>query len=317
MKTGSNLRGLCGIKLSSARLPSVMRKLLLVALTIAFVQISLPAQRQVLPDFQADPSARVFNGRLYVYPSHDIAGSKDWDMVDWHVFSTDDMAHWTDHGVIFSLKDVKWATKHAWAPDCIERNGKYYFYFPADDQIGVAVSNAPTGPFKDALGKPLIGTNEAGIRSIDPNIFIDGDGQAYLYFGNSHDKVAVVKLKQDMITRDGPIHVVDVKNYHEGIWVYKRKGLYYFTYPSYRGDMVANLMEYSVAKSPMGPFEYKGVILDNRSRNVHGSVVEFKGESWLFYHVAGPSPYERRVCVAPLRYREDGSIEAIRMKDPQ
>jgi len=163
-----------------------------VALAITFGRIPLLAQHQVLPDFQADPSARVFNGRLYVYPSHDIAGSKDWDMVDWHVFSTDDMLHWKDHGVIFSLKDVKWATKHAWAPDCIQRNGKYYFYFPADDQIGVAVSNSPTGPFKDALGKPLIAANEAGIRSIDPNIFIDDDGQAWLYFGNSHDKVAVV-----------------------------------------------------------------------------------------------------------------------------
>jgi len=286
-----------------------------VALAITFGRIALLAQHQVLPDFQADPSARVFNGRLYVYPSHDIAGSKDWDMVDWHVFSTDDMLHWKDHGVIFSLKDVKWATKHAWAPDCIQRNGKYYFYFPADDQIGVAVSNSPTGPFKDALGKSLIAANEAGIRSIDPNIFIDDDGQAWLYFGNSHDKVAVVKLKSDMITRDGPIQVLDVKNYHEGIWVYKRLGFYYFTYPSYRGDMVANLMEYSVAKSPTGPFEYKGVIFDNRSRNVHGSVVDFKGKSWLFYHVAGPSPYERRVCVAPLHYRKDGSIEPIQMND--
>jgi Glycosyl hydrolases family 43 len=161
-------------------------------------------KHQILPDFEADPSARVFHGRLYVYPSHDIAGSKGWDMIDWHVFSTDDMVHWKDHGVIFSLKDIRWADKHAWAPDCIERNGKYYFYFPADDQIGVALSDSPTGPFKDALGKPLIGRMEAGadVRSIDPNIFIDDDGQAYLYFGNSHDHVAVVKLKQDMITRD-------------------------------------------------------------------------------------------------------------------
>src|SRR5690348_7171890 len=106
------------------------------------------AQHQVLPDFAADPSARVFHGRLYVYPSHDLAGSKDWDMFDWHVFSTDDMVHWKDHGVIFSLKDITWANQHAWAPDCIERNGKYYCYFPADDQIGVAVSGSPTGPFK-------------------------------------------------------------------------------------------------------------------------------------------------------------------------
>jgi arabinoxylan arabinofuranohydrolase len=307
----------CLIVRQSAKLLGVIRAKILLALIFGAGTHLLFAQHQILPDFQADPSARVFHGRLYVYPSHDLAGSKDWDMRDWHVFSTEDMVHWRDHGQIFSLADITWAKQHAWAPDCIERNGKYYFYFPADDQIGVAVSNSPTGPFKDALGKPLIGRNEAGIRSIDPNIFIDDDGQAYLYFGNSHDKVAVVKLKQDMVTRDGPIQVLDLKNYHEGIWVHKRKGLYYFSYPSYRGDMTANLLEYSVAKSPMGPFEYKGVILDNRSRNVHGSITEYKGKWWLFYHVSGPSDYERRVCLAPLEYSEDGSILPVKMSDSQ
>ena len=143
----------------------------------------IAANHQILPDFEADPSARVFHGRLYVYPSHDVAGSKDWDMIDWHVFSTVDMLHWKDHGMVFSLKDIGWADKHAWAPDCIERNGRYYFYFPADDKIGVAVSDSPTGPF-----------------------------------------------------------------------------------------------------------------------------TEFKERWWLFYHVAGPSPYERRVCVAPLHYDKDGNI---------
>lgn len=291
-------------------------KELLFALLLACASIA-SAQHQVLPDFQADPSARVFHGHLYVYPSHDLTGSKDWDMVDWHVFSTDDMVHWKDHDVIFGLKDLTWASKHAWAPDCIERNGKYYFYFPADNQIGVAVSDTPTGHFKDALGKPLIGRDEVpGVSVFDPNIFIDDDGQAYLYFGNSHDKLGVVKLKKDMITRDGPIQILDVKNYHEGIWVHKRKGLYYFSYPSYRGDKIANLMEYSISKSPLGPFEYKGVIADNRSRNIHGSIVEFKGKWWLFYHVEGPSAYERRVCVARLRYASDGSILPIKMTDP-
>lgn len=279
--------------------------------------LALLAQRQILPDFQADPSARVFHGRLYVYPSHDLAGSKDWDMVDWHAFSTADMVHWQDHGVIFSLKDITWADKHAWAPDCIERNGKYYFYFPADDQIGVAIADSPTGPFKDALGKPLILRNEVAVRSIDPNIFVDDDGQAYLYFGNSHDKVAVVKLKADMITRDGPNQILDLPHYHEGIWVHKRNGLYYFSYPSYRGDQIANLMEYSVARSPLGPFEYKGVILDNHSRNVHGSIAEFKGKWWVFYHVAGPSPYERRVFVAPLHYNPDGTIQPVEIGKPR
>jgi beta-xylosidase len=289
---------------------------LALAILLACSAVSV-AQHQVLPDFQADPSARVFQNRLYVYPSHDLAGSTDWEMVDWHVFSTQDLVHWKDHGVVLSLKDLTWADKHAWAPDCIERNGKYYFYFPADNQIGVAVSDSPTGPFKDALGKPLIGRDEIpGINVFDPNIFIDDDGQAYLYFGNSHDKLGVVKIKNDMITCDGPIQILDVKNYHEGIWVHKRHGLYYFSYPSYRGDKIANLMEYGVAKNPLGPVEYQGVIMDNRSRNIHGSIVEFKGKWWLFYHVAGPSAFERRVCVARLRYGRDGRILPIKMSDP-
>ncbi len=292
----------------------MIRTLILYAILLATFQAASVAQHQILPDYQADPSARVFHGRLYVYPSHDLAGSKDWDMVDWHAFSTEDMVHWTDHGVIFSLTEITWADKHAWAPDCIERNGKYYFYFPADDQIGVAVADSPTGPFKDALGKPLIGRMEGGIRSIDPNVFIDDDGQAYLYFGNSHGRVGVVKLKRDMVTRDGPIQVLELHNFHEGIWVHKRNGLYYFSYPSDRGDLVANLMEYSIAKSPTGPFEYKGVILDNRSRNVHGSITQFKGQWWLFYHVAGPSAYERRVFAAPLRYTRNGDIVPVGSK---
>jgi arabinoxylan arabinofuranohydrolase len=291
-------------------------KLLLLAITIVSSVMPVLAQNQILPDFQADPSARVFGGELYIYPSHDIAGSKGWNMVDWHVFSTDDMLKWQDHGVIFSLKDITWADKNAWAPDCIERSGKYYFYFPADGQIGVAVADSPTGPFKDALGTPLINRGEAGLFCIDPCVFIDDDGQAYLYFGQKNDHVGVVKLKQDMITRDGPIQVLDLPHYHEGIWVHKRNGVYYASYPSYLGKHIANLMEYSMAKSPLGPFDYKGVILDNQSRNVHGSITEFKGQWYLFYHVAGPSPFERRVCVERLFYNEDGTIKPMQMTPP-
>lgn len=153
-------------------------------------------------------------------------------MVDWHVFSTDDMVTWIDHGVIFRLKDIKWARDEAWAPDCIERNGKYYFYFAAGGQIGVAVADSPVGPFKDALDKPLVKKNEAGIKyTIDPCVFIDDDGQAYLYFGGAR-QLGVVKLKEDMITRDGPIERLDMSGFYEGIWIHKRNGIYYASYPT-------------------------------------------------------------------------------------
>lgn len=277
------------------------------------LQISnaLSAQRAILPDFQADPSARVFGDTVWIYPSHDIAGNTGWNMFDWHCFSSTDLKTWTDHGVIFGVKDLTWADKFAWAPDCINRNGKYYFYFPADFQIGVAISNSPSGPFKDALGKPLLARNEGGTTAMDPCIFIDDDGQAYLYYGQN--QLCVVKLKEDMITKDGEITKLQVKNFHEGIWMHKHNGLYYLSYPSAKGDKVANLLEYSIGKTPYGPFEYNGIIMDNRSRNVHHSIVEFKGKWYLFYHVQGPSPYERRVCMENLEYNSDGTIKPVTM----
>lgn len=274
--------------------------------------LTVSGHKVILPDFHADPSARVFGDKLYIYPSHDPNGAHSFnEMADWHVFSTDDMLTWTDHGVIFSLKDIAWADEQAWAPDCIERNGKYYFYFTADSQIGVAVSDSPTGPFKDAVGKPLIKSNEADILwMIDPCVFIDDDGQAYLYVGGAN-KLAVVKLKEDMITRDGPVQLLDMEGYYDGIWVHKRNGIYYASYPTRSSGQQTNKMVYSMAGNPLGPFEFKGEIIDNHSPNVHGSITKFKDKWYLFYHVAGPGNWERHVCAAPLSYNDDDTILPI------
>lgn len=129
-----------------------LEQLLLSAAFSAAAATAQQARNPILPDFHADPSAHEWDGRMWIYPSHDIPGSTGWDMVDWHCFSSEDLVHWTDHGVIFSLKDVSWAEKWAWAPDCVRRNGLYYFYFPADDQIGVAVADRPEGPFRTRWG---------------------------------------------------------------------------------------------------------------------------------------------------------------------
>jgi arabinoxylan arabinofuranohydrolase len=285
------------------------------AVCLVFFAAAAVCQNPILPDFHADPSAREWEGKMWIYPSHDLAGSKGWDMVDWHCFSSEDLVHWRDHGVIFGLKDITWAKKWAWAPDCIRRNGLYYFYFPADDQIGVAVSDRPDGPFKDALGKPLIGRGESGTRVMDPCVFVDDDGQAYLYFGQNAARV--VKLKEDMITIDGQIVSFKIKNFHEGIWMHKRNGVYYLSYCSLKGDgELKNRMEYCTSNSPLGPFIYGGLIIDNRSRNVHGSIASFNGNWYLFYHVQGPSWYERRVCMEPLEYKRDGTIRPVRMVKP-
>lgn len=236
-------------------------------------------------------------------------------MVDWHVFSTGDMIDWQDHGTAFGLNEISWADTEAWAPDCIERNGKYYFYFPAASNIGVAVSDSPAGPFKDALGKPLVDRNEAGIRwMIDPCIFIDDDGQAYLYVGGAY-KLAVVKLKEDMITRDGPLRILDMPQFFEGVWIHKHNGYYYASYPIRPKGKNAGVMAYSMSESPLGPFEYKGEIIDNRSLNVHGSITKFKNRWYLFYHMEGPSHWERRVFARPLYYNSDGTIKPIQIHD--
>lgn len=287
---------------------------LLAACNLACFPLFACAQQPILPNFHADPSARVFGNKLYVYPTHDLPNMTNWCEVDWHVFSTEDMKNFTDHGVAFSLGDIKWAKNEAWAPDCIERDGKYYFYFPAGSQIGVAVSSSPTGPFKDALGHPLIKRDEADIHwCIDPCAFIDDDGQAYLYYGGAY-RAAVVKLKRDMITRGGPIQKLDLPEYYEGVWIHKRNGIYYASYPTRPKGSDPSVMVYSMAKSPLGPWEYKGPILDNRRGNIHGSIVEFKGQPYLFYHVsASPKTRERRVCVEPLFYDEDGTIKPMRM----
>jgi len=270
------------------------------------------AQKPILPDFHADPSAHEWDGRYWIYPSHDVAGSKGWDMVDWHAFSSTDLVRWTDHGVIFSLRDIPWAKKWAWAPDAMKRNGKYYFYVTADDQIGVGVADRPDGPFKDALGKPLIARGESGTRVMDPAVFVDDDGQAYLYFGQNAARV--VKLREDMVTRDGPIVEIPLKDFHEGIWMHKRSGIYYLSYCALEGDgELKNKLAYSTSRSPLGPFEYRGVFTDNRSRNVHHSIVDFGGQWYLFYHVQGPSWYERRVTAEYLEHGADGSILPVAM----
>jgi len=275
----------------------------------------LLAQKPILPDFHADPSAHVWDGQCWIYPSTDEAGSTTWwQMRRWECFSSTNLTDWINEGEILSLDDISWADEAAWAPDAVKWKGKYYFFFPADFQIGVAVSDAPSGPFKDALGKPLIEKDEGGIKSMDPCIFIDDHQTPYLYYGG-WDTVGVVKLKGDLMTRDGEIMPLPLQYYHEGIWVHKRDDTYYFSYPRMikRDGRDVQLLCYSTAPSPLGPFTYHGDFFDNDSRNSHHSIVEFNGQWYLFYHVQGPSPYERRVCMEHLQYNDDGTIQPVKM----
>lgn len=281
--------------------------------------------------YTADPSARFFNDTLYVYPSHDQDTATRFSMHDWHVFSTTNMVDWVDHGRAFSLDDISWGYTDAWAPDCIERNGKYYFYYPVDQsKIGVAVSDRPYGPFKDPLDSALIHTNSKGVVCdrdfIDPAVFINDDGQAYLYMGQL--VVNAVKLNEDMISyEDSVYHLEGTPHFFEAIWMHKYNGKYYLSY-SGNGEI-----QYCMSDNPLGPFEYKGVIIGKvNSGTNHHSIVEYKGKWYLFYHNSNlyfdnhpdepekfgwkdqngsPHPYRRSITFQELFYNEDGTIKPI------
>ncbi len=290
---------------------------ILATLCIVCSATTLSAQLPILPDFHADPSVHYWDGKYWMYPSTDEPGSTSWaEMKRWSCFSSTNLRDWHDEGEIFSLEDIDWATDCAFAPDAVKWKGRYYFVFPAGKNIGIAVADSPTGPFKDAIGKPLIVDRECkGVSSFDPCLFVDDDHTPYVIYGGGGG-CAIAKLKDNLTEIDGEITKLPLEDYAEGIWVYKRNGTYYFTYPNHYKDAEGNikqLLVYSTAPTLMGPFTYHGSFLDNKSRNSHHSVIEVDGQSYLFYHIQGPSGYERRVCADYLYYNEDGTIREVKM----
>ena len=284
----------------------------------------------ILDQFTADPSARVFNGQVYVFPSHDILCTEDRGRVGWfcmedyHVFSSKNLTDWQDHGVIVSQNDVKWAntdTYSMWAPDCIKRNGKYYFYFPANTKtvgpngrkgfgIGVAIADKPEGPYVPQA-KPI-----EGVHGIDPNVFIDKDGQAYLYWAMGN--IYVAKLKNNMLelaSEPQKIENLPQKGLKEGPYLFERKGIYYLTYP-HVADRIERL-EYAMGDSPVGPFKVAGVVMDESPMHCwtnHQSMVQYKNQWYLFYHQDAYSPNfdkNRSICIDSLFFNPDGTIQKV------
>ncbi|WP_428741906.1 family 43 glycosylhydrolase [Tenacibaculum sp.] len=279
--------------------------------------------------FSADPSARVFGDRVYVFPSHDILATKDrgregwFCMEDYHVFSSDDLTDWTDHGTIVQQNKVPWVKPDSysmWAPDCIERNGKYYFYFPSTPKdsiidgrgftIGVAIADKPEGSYTP---EPL---PIAGVRGIDPNVFIDKDGQAYLYW--SAGNIFAAKLKNNMLELDSEVKTLGelpAKGLKEGPYVFERNGIYYLTYPHVENK--TERLEYAISDNPLGPFKVTGVIMDESPTGCwtnHHSIINFKGQRYLFYHHNDYSPSfdkARSVRVDKLNFNTDGTIQKV------
>jgi len=280
--------------------------------------------------YTADPSARVWaDGRLYIYPSHDIDPPQGCDLMDqYHVFSTDDMVNWTDHGEILRASQVPWGRRDGgfmWAPDCVYKDGTYYFYFPhpsGDDwnntwKIGVATSTEP------ASGFTVQGYIEGLEPLIDPHVFVDDDGQAYLYQGGG-GRCMVGKLKDNMMEIDGSMTIIyGLLDFHEAPWVHKRDNVYYLSYAdNYDTGGKHNRLRYATSNSPLGPWSYKGVYLESTdSYTSHGSIVEYRGQWYAFYHnsslaIANGAPVHhqdwiRSVCYDKLFYNADGTIKKV------
>lgn len=307
----------------------------------AFLTCSIMLQAQnpiVQTCFSTDPAPMVHDGTLYIYTGHDEDKADFFWMQEWRIYSTTDMVNWTDHGSPLAIESFSWADDRAWASQCVERNGKFYWYICVHSKlsggmaIGVAVGDTPTGPFKDAIGKPLF--EDGSWDNIDPTVFIDDDGQAYLYWGNP--KVYYAKLNDDMISIQGeagnieqsvesfgsPLKRVRGEKYKdmytEGPWLSKRNGKYQLLFAA---GGVPEHIAYSVSDSPLGPWTYKGVIMPLQETNSftnHCGVVDYKGNSYFFYHT-GKLPngggFGRSVAVEQFEYNADGSFPIINATD--
>ena len=286
--------------------------------------------------FTADPAPSVFGDTLYLYTSCDEPNSTYFTMDKLLCFSTTDMVSWTEHGTVMTSADFVWAKKNTlWASQVVERNGKYYAYVPIEradgsgPAIGVGVCDSPTGQFKDPLGKPLI-YKGTWTGDIDPTVFIDDDGQAYMYWGNP--QLYYVKLNEDMISAEGDIVSVPMTvesfgerrdgptekyptSYEEGPWLFKRNGLYYLIFAA---GALPEHIAYATSESPTGPWVYGGIIMHHgfsgSAFTNHPGVAEYKGRSYLFYHCArlpGGGGFNRSVSVEEFTFNEDGSISTI------
>ena len=311
---------------------------------LSFIFVGVPlmvvAQNPVIRDqFTADPTARVFNNKVYLYPSHDIVPPEgqrqDWFcMEDYHVFSSENLTDWTDHGVIVTQNKVPWVRLDSysmWAPDCVERNGKYYFYFPSAPKdgrgfgVGVAIADNPEGPFIPEP-EPI-----KGINGIDPCVLLASDGNAYIFWGAGR----CAKLKDNMkeIADDTPTETVkwgdrefEMKGVNclkglpsrqaEGPFAFEYNGNYYLTYPYVREN--TEVLGYAMSKNPMGPYEYKGLIMpehENGCWTNHHSIVNYKGQWYLFYHQNAFSPRDdkrRSVQIDKLYFNPDGTIQEVK-----
>ena len=311
-------------------------KLILLLFFLSFFFINLFAQNPVIQTcFTTDPAPLVYDGTVYLYTGHDEDKADFFWMQEWRVYSSNDMVNWTDHGSPLSLESFEWADDRAWAGQCVERDGKFYWYICAHSKItdamaiGVAISDNPTGPFVDAIGKPLA---DGSWDYIDPTVMIDDDGQAYIYWGNP--EVYYALLNDDMISLKSEIATIpqcedsfggpNIKLrkegvtykdcYTEGPWLHKRDNKYFLLYAA---GGVPEHIAYSTSDSPIGPWKYEGNIMplqNTGSFTNHCGLIDYKGNSYFFYHT-GKLPegggFARSVAIEQFSYNKDNTFPII------
>lgn len=311
------------------------------AAVLAMLTSVARAQNPVIQTmYTPDPAPYVHGDTVYLFADHDEDDALYFKMKDWVLYSTTDMVNWTYRGTPLSTETFAWAKQgdNAWAAQAVERGGKWYWYICAEDTtrhlhgIGVAVADRPEGPYRDALGHPLV-PGDWGF--IDPSVFIDDDGQAWLFLGNNG--LWYAKLNDDMVSLGsevmpvrgledpdafGPLVMkMDYQEnrrkmktgYEEGPWVTKRNGIYYLVYAA---GGVPEHMAYSTSKSINGPWKYQGRIMDEaeNSFTIHGGSIEFKGRNFMFYHngmLPNGGGFRRSTAIEEFSYTKDGKIPFI------
>ena len=294
----------------------------IISLVVFSTLFSFGAQAQhpiITTKYTADPAPMVYKDTVFLYTTHDEDNADGFLMKDWLLYTTTDMVNWTDQGVVASLKSFSWTKTEngAWAEQVVERDGKFYMYCPIHGNgIGVLVSKTPYGPFIDPIGKPLVWQREHW-NDIDPTVFIDDDGQAYMYWGNP--ELYCVKLNKDMISYSGEIiKLTHPEHYQEGPWFYKRKGKYYLGFAS---TCCPEGLGYAMSDSPLGPWKTMGYIMTptDKSRGNHPGIMDYKGKSYVFglnydlMHITTTMEHHERrsVSVAEMHYNNDGTIENV------
>lgn len=319
------------------------RTLLMAAISSLSLNVATNVEAQALPKpdttfvatsnpivrykYTADPAALVHDGTMYLYAGHDICPPphNHYHIDEWLVFASDDLKTWREYPVPLKATDFAWAKGEAWASQVIERDGKFYWYVTVEHgtirgkSIGVGVADTPIGPFRDARGSALI-TNDMTTEQtqinwddIDPTVYIDDDGQAYLFWGNTQCYYA--KLKANMTELDSPIMTIDLPRFTEAPWIHKHNGWYYLSFASEFPEKIC----YARSRSINGVWEYMGILneLAGNSNTNHQAIVEFNGEWYFIYHNGGADvnggSFRRSTCIDRLYHNDDGTIKRIVM----